>query len=67
LEPNMTGEATLPHASGPPGPYGSSFLAVPEAETRQTPLPAPDESEAALSRLRAPFDIGLGDASAPAG
>jgi hypothetical protein len=63
----MTDETTRPHVSGPPRPQGSPFLAVPKAETPQPSLPPPDESEAALSRLRAPFDIGPGDASAPAG
>ncbi|MFI5908490.1 hypothetical protein [Dactylosporangium sp. NPDC051541] len=56
----MTSETASPHASGP---HGSLFLAAAEAAAPPPALPAPDDSEAALSRLRTPFDVQPGDVS----
>jgi hypothetical protein len=39
------------------GSYGDIFLPVPIAETPAASKPVPDESEAAMTRLRAPFDV----------
>lgn len=54
----MTSEQTPDHALETPGSYGDLFRPAPDADTAGPPQSAPDESEAAMTRLRAPFDAG---------
>ena len=46
--------------------YGDLFLPAPSAEPAAPRQAAPDESKAAMVRLRAPFDIGPVDVVEPA-
>lgn len=56
----MTAEAT-------PGPasYRDLFLSAPDADTPGHSQAAPDEGEAAMGRLRTPFDVGPVDVAEP--
>ncbi|BCB74822.1 hypothetical protein GCM10022251_53580 [Phytohabitans flavus] len=55
----MTGKATTPEpAIEAPASYGELFLAAPDADTSGQRQTLPDESEAAMERLRTPFDLG---------
>jgi hypothetical protein len=58
----MTAEATPE-----PARYRDLFLSVPEADPPGQSQAAPDEGEAAMGRLRTPFDVGPVDAAEPRG
>jgi len=64
----MTSEDTPDRAPGGSGSYGDLFLPAPDADTSGSRRAegqlraAPDESEAAMGRLRTPFDVGAADA-----
>jgi hypothetical protein len=53
----MTSATTPDSAPEAPGPHGDLFRSPPDAETTGQRRPVPDESEAAMVRLRTPFDI----------
>lgn len=53
----MTREATPDPAPDAPASYGELFLSMPDADTSGQRQVAPDESEAAMGRLRSPFDV----------
>jgi hypothetical protein len=54
----MTSDQTPDHAVETPGSYGDLFRPAPETDASGPPQTAPDESEAAMTRLRTPFDAG---------
>ncbi|MEH1125596.1 hypothetical protein [Micromonospora sp. CPCC 206061] len=56
----MTSEETPDRIPKAFGSYGDLFQPEPEpdSETSGPPRSVPDESEAAMTRLRAPFDVG---------
>ncbi|BCB83241.1 hypothetical protein Psuf_005540 [Phytohabitans suffuscus] len=54
----MTGEATTEPTLEPPASYGELFLPAPDENTSGQRQAVPDESEAAMKRLRTPFDLG---------
>jgi hypothetical protein len=54
----MTSEQTPDHAPETSGSYGDLFRSAPDADAAGPPQTVPDESEAAMTRLRAPFDAG---------
>jgi hypothetical protein len=58
----MTSEHTPDHAREALESYGDLFRSAPDADTPGQPQTLPDESEAAMTRLRAPFDAGPVDA-----
>jgi hypothetical protein len=57
----MTSEETPDHAPAASGSYGDLFLPAPDADTSEQRRVEPDESEAAMGRLRTPFDVGATD------
>ena len=58
----MTSEDTTARAPGGSGSYRDLFLPAPDADTSgQRQAAEPDESEAAMGRLRTPFDAGPAD------
>jgi hypothetical protein len=63
----MSSEATPDTALDAPGIHGELFLSAHEAETSGQRQAVPDESEAAMGRLRTPFDVGPADAVEPRG
>jgi hypothetical protein len=54
----MTAEQAADRAREAPGSYADLFRSAPDADPTGPGLAAPDESEAAMTRLRAPFDAG---------
>lgn len=58
----MTSEQTPDRARETPGSYADLFRPAPDTDASGPPQAAPDESEAAMTRLRAPFDAGPADA-----
>jgi hypothetical protein len=54
----MPSEATPDLAREASGSYEDLFLPAPDAEASGQRRAVPDESEAAMVRLRAPFDVG---------
>jgi hypothetical protein len=54
----MTSEQTADRARETSGSYGDLFRSASEADAASKPQAAPDESEAAMTRLRAPFEVG---------
>lgn len=63
----MTGKATPEPALDAPATHGELFLSTPDAATSGQRQAVPDESEAAMSRLRKPFDVGPIDVAEPRG
>ena len=54
----MISEQTPDRARETPGSHGDLFRPASDTDTSDRPQAAPDESEAAMTRLRAPFDAG---------
>ena len=63
----MPSGATPEPAHETPVSYGELFLPAPATDTSGQRQAVPDESEAAMKRLRTPFDIGPTDASESGG
>lgn len=63
----MTREAKTDPDAEASGSYGDLFRAAANAEEPEPRLAVPDDSEAAMKRLRAPFDVQLVDAVEPRG
>lgn len=61
----MTSEQTPDRAREAPRSYGDLFRSVPETDSSGPPQAAPDESEAAMTRLRTPFDAGPAEDDVP--
>jgi hypothetical protein len=62
----MSAESTPEPALAAPV-YGELFLPVPDAGPSGPRQAVPDESEAAMGRLRTPFDVGPIDVAEPSG
>jgi hypothetical protein len=63
----MTGEATPEGALEASATYRELFLPAPDADISAPSQAVPDESEAAMQRLRTPFDVGPTDVTATRG
>jgi hypothetical protein len=61
----MTSEETPDRTHGASRSYGDLFRPVPDAYTSTPRRTVPDKSEAAMMRLRAPFDVDPVDAVEP--
>ncbi|GAA4715411.1 hypothetical protein [Phytohabitans rumicis] len=63
----MTHETTTDSDASAAVSYGGLFLPVPDVEKSEQGRAVPDDSEAAMTRLRAPFEIHPVDAAEPRG
>jgi hypothetical protein len=63
----MTGKATPEPALEAPAGDSELFRQAPHADTSGQRQAVPDESEAAMKRLRTPFDVGQVDGAGTGG